>query len=285
MSAPGSEGFEASWGLSRDDVVRYAGAALDFNDIHLDDDAARRAGYQRSIAHGMLTLGRVLADVADRVGPEALSACRARFAAPALTGSRLTARTVSSADGSSTISVEDHGGSQVLAVDVDLHGSADPPPVDGELVADRLLTVERGPASRFAAAVGACAELWYDEAAARSAGLGGLPVVPTFAYALPGWGWFPDQQRSPGRPPDPVLDCQDWVGRPGPVIHAGQDFAYHQPLRVGAVVRSTSHVLKRFTKVGRSGELHFTVVGQLLTDDDGAPVLTSTMTLLVKTAL
>lgn len=273
-----------TWGVSVQDLVRYAGAALDFNDIHLDDDAARQAGYDRAIAHGMLTLGRVLAGVADQQGPLALRACRSRFAGPALTGTSTTATSVRSGSGVQ-VSVVDGGGAPVLAVEVDLDGDDDAEELTGEVVAERVLVVERGPAARFAAAVGARSDLWYDEAAARSAGLPGVPVVPTFAFALPGWGWFPELQAGgAGRQPDAVRDCQEWVGRPGAVVHAGQDFAFHAPLLVGDVVRASTRVVRRFTKSGRSGDLHFAVVASRLSDDGGTPVLTSTMTLLVKDA-
>jgi len=45
--------------VTRADVRRYAQASGDVNPIHLDDEAARRAGLPRSIAHGMLLMGLV----------------------------------------------------------------------------------------------------------------------------------------------------------------------------------------------------------------------------------
>jgi acyl dehydratase len=78
--------IEERWAVTREDLVRYAGASLDFNAIHLDDDAAREAGYDGVIAHGMLTMGRALSAVAGAVGPTAIGRCSGRFAAPALAG-------------------------------------------------------------------------------------------------------------------------------------------------------------------------------------------------------
>jgi len=49
--------------VTRDDLVRYAGAALDFNPIHWNEKFAREVGLPDVIAHGMLTMavaGRVL---------------------------------------------------------------------------------------------------------------------------------------------------------------------------------------------------------------------------------
>jgi acyl dehydratase len=49
--------------VTRKDLVRYAGAALDFNPIHWNEQFARDVGLPDVIAHGMLTMafaGRVL---------------------------------------------------------------------------------------------------------------------------------------------------------------------------------------------------------------------------------
>ena len=43
--------------LTRDALVRYAGASGDFNPIHYRDDVAERVGLPGVLAHGMLTMG------------------------------------------------------------------------------------------------------------------------------------------------------------------------------------------------------------------------------------
>ena len=43
--------------VSRDSLVRYAGASGDFNPIHYRDDIAASVGLPGVIAHGMLTMG------------------------------------------------------------------------------------------------------------------------------------------------------------------------------------------------------------------------------------
>ncbi|WP_235037991.1 MaoC/PaaZ C-terminal domain-containing protein [Microbacterium sp. 18062] len=43
--------------LTRDSLVRYAGASGDFNPIHYRDDVAERVGLPGVLAHGMLTMG------------------------------------------------------------------------------------------------------------------------------------------------------------------------------------------------------------------------------------
>ncbi|MFD1715312.1 MaoC family dehydratase [Amnibacterium flavum] len=43
--------------VSRDSLVRYAGASGDFNPIHYRDDVAGSVGLPGVLAHGMLTMG------------------------------------------------------------------------------------------------------------------------------------------------------------------------------------------------------------------------------------
>lgn len=58
--------------LTRADVIRYAGAAGDFNPIHYSDRAAARVGLPGVVAHGMLTMATALRVVTDWVGDPAL---------------------------------------------------------------------------------------------------------------------------------------------------------------------------------------------------------------------
>lgn len=43
--------------ITRDSLVRYAGASGDFNPIHYRDDVAKAVGLPGVLAHGMLTMG------------------------------------------------------------------------------------------------------------------------------------------------------------------------------------------------------------------------------------
>ena len=54
--------------LTRDSLVRYAGASGDFNPIHYRDDFATAVGLPGVIAHGMLTMGVSVQVVVDWVG-------------------------------------------------------------------------------------------------------------------------------------------------------------------------------------------------------------------------
>jgi acyl dehydratase len=57
--------------VTRSDLIRYAGAALDFNPIHWNERVAREVGLPDVIAHGMLTMalgGRLVTDWAGDPG-------------------------------------------------------------------------------------------------------------------------------------------------------------------------------------------------------------------------
>ncbi|AMB59645.1 MaoC family dehydratase [Microterricola viridarii] len=62
---------ERSYTLSRDALVRYAGASGDFNPIHYRDDVAASVGLPGVLAHGMLTMGLAVQPVVDWAGDPA----------------------------------------------------------------------------------------------------------------------------------------------------------------------------------------------------------------------
>ncbi|TXK19920.1 MaoC/PaaZ C-terminal domain-containing protein [Homoserinibacter sp. GY 40078] len=59
---------EAEFLLTRDSLVRYAGASGDFNPIHYRDDVAAQVGLPGVLAHGMLTMGLAVQPVVDLLG-------------------------------------------------------------------------------------------------------------------------------------------------------------------------------------------------------------------------
>ncbi|MEU6415964.1 MaoC/PaaZ C-terminal domain-containing protein [Streptomyces spiralis] len=76
--------------VTRTYLALYAGASGDHNPVHIDIDAARVAGLDDVIAHGMLSMawaGRVLEEAA---GPGSVQSYRMRFTAPVRVGDRLT---------------------------------------------------------------------------------------------------------------------------------------------------------------------------------------------------
>jgi len=54
--------------LTRESLVRYAGASGDFNAIHYRDDVAERVGLPGVLAHGMLTMGLAVETIVDALG-------------------------------------------------------------------------------------------------------------------------------------------------------------------------------------------------------------------------
>jgi acyl dehydratase len=69
--------------LSRDSLVRYAGASGDFNPIHYRDDVAKSVGLEGVLAHGMLTMGLAVAPVTAWLGDRGfVSSYQVRFTKP-----------------------------------------------------------------------------------------------------------------------------------------------------------------------------------------------------------
>jgi len=54
--------------LTRESLVRYAGASGDFNPIHYRDDVAVRVGLAGVLAHGMLTMGLAVETIVGWLG-------------------------------------------------------------------------------------------------------------------------------------------------------------------------------------------------------------------------
>jgi acyl dehydratase len=59
---------EQTFSLTRDSLVRYAGASGDFNPIHYRDDAATQVGLDGVLAHGMLTMGLAVQPLINWLG-------------------------------------------------------------------------------------------------------------------------------------------------------------------------------------------------------------------------
>ena len=67
----GQEVARKSFSITRDSLVRYAGASGDFNPIHYRDDIAQSVGLPGVLAHGMLTMGISIQPVIDWAGDAA----------------------------------------------------------------------------------------------------------------------------------------------------------------------------------------------------------------------
>jgi acyl dehydratase len=75
--------------ITRDSLVRYAGASGDFNPIHYRDDFAQTVGLPGVLAHGMLTMGLAVQTVVDFVGDSGkILDYQVRFTKPVLVDAR-----------------------------------------------------------------------------------------------------------------------------------------------------------------------------------------------------
>ena len=81
--AVGDEIDSVDYRLTRDTLVRYAGASGDFNPIHYRDDVAASVGLPGVLAHGMLTMGIAVQTTVDWAGdPSSVVDYQTRFTRP-----------------------------------------------------------------------------------------------------------------------------------------------------------------------------------------------------------
>ena len=83
---------EATYDVTMQAIVRYAGASGDFTPMHYDTDALRAAGYETFFAMGMLAAGRLGGLVATTYGEEHVRSLRTRFRARSDVGTTVTLR-------------------------------------------------------------------------------------------------------------------------------------------------------------------------------------------------
>jgi acyl dehydratase len=83
---------ERAFPLTRDSLVRYAGASGDFNPIHYRDDVAHQVGLAGVLAHGMLTMGFAIQPVSDWLDSRGwVTDFQVRFTRPVLVDAELGA--------------------------------------------------------------------------------------------------------------------------------------------------------------------------------------------------
>ena len=107
-------------GLTRTQLVMYAGASGDYNPLHTDElFATKVAGYPSVFAHGMLTMGMTGRVVTDLAGVEGLLKFGGRFTSQVFPGDTLTVRaTVESVDDDAvtfTLSTVNQDGTEVFS--------------------------------------------------------------------------------------------------------------------------------------------------------------------------
>lgn len=73
-------------------LVRYAGASGDFNPLHTDDEAARQAGFEGVVAHGMLVMAFMAEAVTTWVPRACFTSIKVRFKGVTRPGEIITVR-------------------------------------------------------------------------------------------------------------------------------------------------------------------------------------------------
>lgn len=87
--------LELSYPVDQNQTFRYAEASGDHSIYHLDDAAARAAGFPGIIVHGLCTMafiGRAAIEAVTAAEPSRLRRFAVRFSRPLFPGERLTTR-------------------------------------------------------------------------------------------------------------------------------------------------------------------------------------------------
>jgi acyl dehydratase len=154
----------------------------------------------------------------------------------------------------------------------------------GTRLPDAVLVLERSPVTVFADAVGSTQRAYASEAAAREAGLPGIPLPPTAAFAMGHWAAPADLQPANGPERATLRQLIDRLreGRPGLVLHGEQSFDYYAPVSVGDVLHASGAVTGTHEKRSSDGQ-HLSTYLVVRTEyhrPDGKLVLAQTATIL-----
>ncbi|MGQ7935001.1 MaoC family dehydratase N-terminal domain-containing protein [Paraburkholderia sp. D1E] len=124
----------------------------------------------------------------------------------------------------------------------------------GRVVSVHSVTVEAGRLSLFIKIIGETNSVYSNEAAAKVAGYGSMPIPPTFLMCL-------DLER-----PDPF----DWWREIGMdiqrVLHGEQSFIYHAPIETGDQLTFETRIEDIYEKKG--GALEFVVKNTRVTNQN-----------------
>ena len=160
-------------------------------------------------------------------------------------------------------------------------------PVDRDEVVGRptgatTIHVERGPVTAFARAVTDTNPVYEDPAVAAAAGFDAIPAPPTFTFAAPSWGRFPeDQPEDPTGGKSPMAEIMGaLMADGGLILHGEQEFTYHRPVVVGDTLHHEGEVVDLYTKATGDRTMTFLFIESRFTDDDGAPVVTERFNLI-----
>lgn len=131
--------------------------------------------------------------------------------------------------------------------------------------------VEKGKIREFALALGDENPIFFDDSAAREAGLPGIVAPLTFATAMQNW--------SAGDSSGPITEMGGDYSR---VVHGDQEYEYYRPVACGDVLTGQTRVADIAHKTGRSGPLDLVKFETVFKDAAGEPVLLSRSTVVIR---
>jgi acyl dehydratase len=147
-----------------------------------------------------------------------------------------------------------------------------------------VLTVERGPVTRFAESVTESSPVYASREAARAAGFDDIPTPPTYFFSAAAfWGAFPEDQPEddPAKGRNPTMEIiGGLMAKGGLVLHGEQEFEYHRPVSVGERLTSEGKVVDLYTKESGDRTMTFLVTENEYRDAAGELVLVSRMNLI-----
>jgi hypothetical protein len=148
--------------------------------------------------------------------------------------------------------------------------------VIGKISARRVVAVERAPVSVFAKAVKDHSRVYQDPREAGSAGFASIPAPPTFPFAMPYWGEYPELQE--GLEPvgsNPMWEVMGKLG-PGLILHGEQEFEYTRPVMVGDILEAEDVISDVYQRETETSVMTFMVTETKWTvKGSGEPVVTA----------
>lgn len=138
------------------------------------------------------------------------------------------------------------------------------------------MVVERAPVAVFARAVKDESPIYQDPRTAKEAGFEAIPAPPTFAFAMPYWGSYPELQEAlEPVSGNPLWEVMGTLG-PGLILHGEQEFEYHRPLLVGQVLLGEDVIADLYQREGEKAVMTFVVTETVWRElDSKEPVVTA----------
>jgi acyl dehydratase len=159
----------------------------------------------------------------------------------------------------------------------------EPADVIGKQTTKGTIVLERGPISAFATAVTDSNPIYHDESVARAAGFDGIPVPPTFAFAMGNVGKFRELQPddAPDQASGPMAEIiGGLMSQGGMVLHGEQEFEYHRPVVAGETLTEEGKVVDLYAKESKGRTMTFLVTETEYRGEDGEVAITARFNLI-----